>query len=611
MSALRVVICATFLVPIPALAVIEAEHPSDYVRVLESEKPELWAGAVHGLLGEKEELPGLAVSSVVRRFHELPLDLKIRVARSLSNNLWHPQTLSTLQSIVLSSNEELREAAVETLLKLRLPGAMDVFRDLIREQSTYRLEALQSLVTAFNRWLEFLEAPQNYRHELDPVLDPANGTPEEIFDRRYLPAVRTLLHSPDPKVRSEALSISRSLDTPGLRDEWASLMEDPLLEVRSTAQWELAETGDPRPCPFLFRHADEVARTWTDERSRDARIRSVGSACAPAHYFDYFRWYREAGDETSRAMVREMIEGSTDLDLLEDPSTIERLRPLAEDSDEFLRETARRVLDWHEEAQFRAAAEDIRGGVRPVVLVGLAFISVVAGILLFVWAFRLYALSQRIRNRPVAKIRSMPMGQVALEGEVQPAGDYLRHPVTDEPCIYYVGADGDHPHARFYVVDDTDRVLVDPQRAVIFSDDGVLVAGERVHLVGFVRSLADGQPIVTKDPGLPPLYQRLTHFLLEALFGFGRKSGVTKMLFSNPSRCFWIWDDLERQPMGEKRDFLWLGAAVALGGAWMILFAVTVFALIDQEMSTALAESLAVLSDPNTSLLRFFDSFVR
>ena len=56
-------------------------------------------------------------------------------------------------------------------------------------------------------------------------------------------------------------------------------------------------------------------------------------------------------------------------------------------------------------------------------------------------------------------------------------GSYLHHPVTGEPCLYYVGADSEHPDARFYLVDDTGRVLVDPQRAVLFSDDGVLVAG--------------------------------------------------------------------------------------------------------------------------------------
>ena len=78
------------------------------------------------------------------------------------------------------------------------------------------------------------------------------------------------------------------------------------------------------------------------------------------------------------------------------------------------------------------------------------------------------------------------------------------------------------------------------------------------------------------------------------------------MLFSDPSRCFWIWDDLERQPLGEKRDFLWLGAAVALGGVWMILFAVAVLALIDQEMSAALAKSLAAVSNPDNSLTQIF-----
>lgn len=607
----RAVLFALVVMPPSAMAAIEAEHPSDFVRVLESESRDLWAEAVVGLLGEDDELPDLAVSSVLRRLHDVDIDLQARVIRALSNNLWHPRTLTTLRTYVASSDGDLRDAALATILKIRSPGAMDVFRDLIERESPYRIDALRSLVETFDHWLEFLEAPQDFGRELDPVLDRANGTPREIFDRRYLPAVTALLHSPNPEIRSEALSITGSLDTPGLRDAWAQLMDDPDPGIQSSARWQLAEMGDPRPCPALFQHAEEVARTWTDKRARNHRIRVIGSECARTYYFEYFRWYKSASDESRRSLYKELIYGATGRHLADDPSILERLRPLAEDSDDLVREAARQVLAWHDEARAKQRAADIRGGVKPLVLVGLAFVSAVVGVLLFAWAFRLYALSQRVRNRPVAKIRSMAIGPVSLEGEVQPAEDYLVHPVTGEPCVYYIGADSDHPDARFYIVDDTGRVLVDPQRAVIFSDDGVLVAGEKIHLVGFAESLADGELHVTKDPALPPLYQRVTHAAIEVLLGFGRKSGVTKMLFSDPSRCFWIWDDLDRKPLGEKRDFLWLGAAVALGGAWMVLFAVAVLALIDQEMSAALAKSLASVTGPEASLIQILGQTTR
>jgi len=224
-----------------------------------------------------------------------------------------------------------------------------------------------------------------------------------------------------------------------------------------------------------------------------------------------------------------------------------------------------------------------------------AFVSFVVGVVLFVWAFRLCVLLVHVRHRPVAKTASLAMGPVALEGKVQPASGLLRHPLTDEPCVYYAGADIDHPETRFYLVDDSGRVLIDPRRAVLFSDDGVRVTGERVHLVGYaVRDY--GKVVVGKDPSTPPLYRRAGHRLIEALFGFGRKTNVTKMLFTDPSRCFWIWDDLERRPMGEARDVLWLAASVLLAGAWIVVFAVSVLGMIDQEMSATLAQAFAALT---------------
>jgi HEAT repeat protein len=594
-----------FMFTTPAFATaaaMEAEHPSDYVRALESPQSELWGEAVQGLLGEDEEFPKLAVSSVLRRMPELERGLQMRLARTLVASAWHPRTLPTLLELAASDDKALREAATESLLKLRSPGVMDVFRDFILTESPQSIEALRSLCKTYEHWVDTLSEPLGFGIQFEPVMDPANGAPEEIFDRRYLHAARTLLQSSDTETRGAAFSITSRLDTPGLREEWALMLEAPDSSIRWDAQWELAERGDPRPCPALFEHAEEVARTWTDEYKRDHRLGNVGSVCAPTYYLDYFHGYREARDETSRLLYREMIAGATDLDLLEYPSIIEGLQSFADDPDELVRETARRVLKWHEDKRAEERFDLIRGGIRPIVLVALAAIAGVVGMLLFVWSFRLYLLAVRVRNRPIAKTRSVAMGPVALEGEAQPFGDYLRHPVTEEPCVYYAGADVEHPMARFYLEDDTGRILIDPRRAVLFSDDGVIVAGEKVHLVGFAhREGREGRIVVAKDPARPPLYSRLTHRLIETLFGFGRKTSVTKMLFSDPTRCFWIWDDLERRPMGEARDVVWLAASTLLGGAWIMVFAVAVIALVDQEMSARLANAMNALNlfDPS------------
>jgi hypothetical protein len=470
---------------------------------------------------------------------------------------------------------------------------MDVFRDRVLEGGPYRVEALRSLQKTFNEYTEDARDPY-FGGVIDPVMDPSRGTPEEIFDRRYLPAARALLSSPDAEVRREALSIVSSLLTPGLNEELARLMADPDPEIQSDARWELAERGDPRPCPALFEEAERVARTWTDAYSRDRRIRSVGSACAPSYFLDYLQWFMETEDETRHAMYREMIVGAAGLDLLDHADILAGLPALTDAPDDFVRETVRRILSWEADARSDERADIIKSGIRPLVLIALAALAAILGALLFIWAWRLYALAVRVRHRPVSKVRSLAIGPVALEGEIQPKLKYLRHPVTGEPCVYYAGADKDHPDARFYLVDDTGRVLIDPRRAVLFSDDGVLVAGEHVHLVGFAdrRRNKGASVVVGKDPMTPPMYRKMLHRVIEALFGFGRRSSLTKMLFSDPGRCFWIWDDLERRPMGEARDVVWLAASVLLGGVWRLVFAIAVLGLIDQEMSSTLANAL-------------------
>jgi HEAT repeat protein len=596
-TVLKAALVWLFVFTLPALATIEAEHPSDYVRVLESPQPELWGEAVRGLLGEDEDLPKLAVSSVLRRLPELERSLQVRLSRTLVDEAWHPSTLPTLLELAESDDDALREVATESLLSLRSPGAMDVFRDFILDESPHRVEALRSLCRTYEHWVDTLSEPLGFGIQFDPVMDPANGSPEKIFDRDYLPVVRTLLQSPDSEIRGAALGITSALDTSGLREEWVLMLEDPDASIRWDAQWELAERGDPRPCLALFEHAEEVARTWTDAYERYHRLGKVGASCAATYYLDYFSKLRQAQDETSRLLYREMIAGATGLELLEYPSIIEGLQPLADDPDPLIREAARRVLEWREEKKAEERAELIQGGIQPIVLIGLAAIAGLVGALLFVWSFRLYLLAVRVRNRPIAKARSVAMGPVALEGEAQPFGDYLRHPITEEPCVYYAGADAEHPKARFYLEDETGRILIDPRRAVLFSDDGVIVAGEKVHLVGFAhREGREGRIVVTKDPARPPLHSRFTNRLIEILFGFGRKTSVTKMLFSDPTRCFWIWDDLERRPMGEARDVGWLAASTLLGGAWIIVFAIAVLTLIDQEMSARLARAVDALN---------------
>jgi hypothetical protein len=380
---------------------IEAEDPSDYVRVLESDQRDLWGEAVVGLLGENDDLPVLSVSSVVRRLPALEPTLQARVARALGEQPRHPKTADTLWQLMHGTPgretlEDVQRAARETLLQL--------------------------------------------------------------------------------------------LDEGSLSEEWIRRLEGVDAEFRSKAAEALSDLTESR-------------------------------------------------EKTPTAAV---------------------------------------------------VAQPEERSVTPSILIASAVLSGIAGTMLFVWAFRLSQLSVRVRNRPISKVSSLAMGPVALEGEVQSSGAYLRHPVTGEACVYYAGADIDFPNARFYLEDRSGRVLIDPRRAVLFSDDDVLVAGEQVHLVGFADRDSEGNLVIRKDETEPPLYGRLVHGVIQFLFGFGQATSVTRMLFSDPHRCFWIWDDLERRPMGEAKDVVWLAASLVLGGAWMLVFALAVLGLIDEGTVTAI-----------------------
>jgi HEAT repeat protein len=557
---------AVLLGAAPLRGAIVAEEPSDYTRALEAGPPSLWNEAVSGLLGENDQLPLHAVSSVMRRFDDLEPRLRVRVVRALRRHPQHPRTLETLVPLVREGGGELRTAAVESLFSLRTPAAMDAFEDLILEESPHRMGALNALVAS------------------------ADSVSPEAFDERYLPAIAVLLHAEDAEIRRTATKATMRIDTPGLRDEWARVLSDPDPVIREAALWHLAERGDARPCPEL------VDRAKADVDS----IERVGSLCAPSSLFLYVDGYRNAKDDAERAFYGTLIENGLRSDFLDDPAMVASLRELSRSDEPFVREKVAAFLDWGD-ARERARNRDeaLREAVLPIVLVLSATVAALLGILLFIWSFRLWTLATRVRNRPLSRAASLSSGPVALEGEAQPAGSYLRHPVTGEPCLYYAGADVAHPEARFYLEDDSGRVLVDPRRAVFFSEDGVLVAGERVHVVGFA---AGRSPVVVgKDEPGRPLYSRAVHGLISALLGFGRSTSVTKMLFSDPRHCFWIWDDLERRPMGERRDQLWLALGVLLGGAWMVVFAVSVMGLVDREMSEPIARLLETLYSASPS----------
>ena len=75
---------------------------------------------------------------------------------------------------------------------------------------------------------------------------------------------------------------------------------------------------------------------------------------------------------------------------------------------------------------------------------------------------------------------------MALKGEVRlHAHQYTTHPFTGERCVIHEGE-----RLPFWLEDGTGRILVDPRGAALLSEDGVVVPGERVLVVGTFRKAA-------------------------------------------------------------------------------------------------------------------------
>jgi hypothetical protein len=108
-------------------------------------------------------------------------------------------------------------------------------------------------------------------------------------------------------------------------------------------------------------------------------------------------------------------------------------------------------------------------------------VFVLMGILLFIFGFKKYGEYRVLKDTPRAKVRSIPMGLVHLEGKA--VGEKrLTSPLTHQPCFYYhvqvekwvqkdKDSEGwqnysrDYNAAEFWLDDSTGKVRVNPQQA--------------------------------------------------------------------------------------------------------------------------------------------------
>lgn len=277
-----------------------------------------------------------------------------------------------------------------------------------------------------------------------------------------------------------------------------------------------------------------------------------------------------------------------------DPRVAAAFRQLAAEGTPEVRQAAQQALD-ELGRNVPPAPPSSTSSARPVWQVRLlrvvGAVTVLAplalGVVLLLWGLRLLQLHRLLRLVPISRIRTLTPGLVALRGEVQPHGEPLIHPFTDEPCVYYVGAERTVPQLRFWLVDAGGRVLVDPAGLVMLSEDGLLQPGETVHLLAHAERSGAGDGaerwLLRKDRTPRSAFERLVHTTLERLFRLAA-GRFNRMLFSDPQRCFWLWDDLTGNPFGGRRELATIVAVFACAGVWLAVAALVAAALLERDL---------------------------
>jgi hypothetical protein len=77
-------------------------------------------------------------------------------------------------------------------------------------------------------------------------------------------------------------------------------------------------------------------------------------------------------------------------------------------------------------------------------------------------------------------------------------------------------------------------------------------------------------------------FQKMAQLMVGSVMGglFGR--GSARMPFSDPLRCFWVWDDLQATPFTTPREAAWLVGSLLLAGGWVVFFFAVAVRLFDQ-----------------------------
>lgn len=523
--------------------------------LLENGSPETWVPAMRRLMAERF-LHKKAVASVLRRMDALRGRDRIALCRALGT-AWHdPRALDALLGLTRDPEAGVRRAARSTLAEQARHLPAGLLLRLAVETGERQKEFLRSWQGRYSD----AEALQRSRRKAATTAQMKQLNAEPAFS-----VLAGLAAGADDVAKTATEALGLLVDT---------RVEDELLRLAiagsQTALLQLAERGDARSFDPLVAWGRAGASRARNDFDRKRALESVGHTFPALFLPRLIALYRAAADPSQKQEARWMIEGHVGSKLLDEPAALQEMRGLAGDPDEFLRSTAVKVLGWERN---RAAERSAPERARRAWLVAGSLAGIVLGVMIYLLAFRLLMLKRFVKHLPVQRIRSAPVGLVALQGKVQPHQDQqTMHPLTAEKCVVF-----EHTRFPFWVDDGTGRILVEPQGAALLSEDGMLVPGEQVLVAGMLqRGVPEGetsvQPYLARRDHELTWFARINGWVVRAVTGLFLGRDAARMMFLDQRQCFWIWDDLDERPFLAERETSGMTAGLLFAGAWILVF---------------------------------------
>ena len=583
-----VIVCAL----VASVAAWAAPSSEQAVMWLEGEDRAQWGPAVEALLTEPDSrLPRDAVSSVFKRLDVLEPPHRARVAGGLRGRLDEPRVRDVLMRLLADPDEQVRNAALATLTeKHRIPvdSAEEAARigaylaGLLTPESVAAKDSLPVIADLYvQEHAAALGVPAD-----DPAAfrrEAARRSLPGVHAEPYFAALTSLIEAADWQTRRPAFAAFSLLIDGRVHEKLLSLTQSRNEYVVGNALEVLIGRGAlDLVCAPLLEWALSPARARAGSL-RYQRLNYAGGQCADRQLPQWLARYRQADGAGEQADYRRLIEHAP----YELPQQRALLEALESDTDPFLREFARVRLEAKPVAAESGTVQVLSAAERAAA-VAVMSAALLLGVATFLWGFRILQVRRLLRHLSLSQARSVGVGLVAMEGEVQPAQDgVLVHPGTEEACVYYTGADRAAPGHRFWLVDDSGRVLVEPRGAVLLSEDGVLLPGERVRLIATAQRLSragdDGKAPTVLRAGRTrtSAFARIGRALLESVMD----RPTTRLLFSDPRRMLLIWDDAHGAPFASPRETALVFLSFALAATWMLAFLAAVLVLADDRFS--------------------------